>query len=752
MFNIIRKEIDWCGKKLSLETGKLARQADGAVVATIGETSVLCTVVASKKPLENVDFFPLTVIYRELTAAAGKIPGGFFKREGRPSEYEVLTSRLIDRPIRPLFPSGFSHEVQIICTLISYDGETDTDVLAMIGASAALTIAGLPFMGPIAGVRVGIEGDEFVANTFTKTQDRRQLDLLIAGTKDSILMVESEANEITEQKMLDALEFGHKAIQSVLEMIHDLDKAVKKPKWEFAARALDKKLLELVASKVEKGLIDAYSEKEKAKRYGKLAIVQQEFMSDIDIEAYSEFEYSLAFKAVQEKLVRDAILKGKRIDGRDHKTIRPIATEVAILPRAHGSALFTRGETQALVTTTLGSGDDEQMIDSLDGVFKEGFMLHYNFPPYSVGEASPMRAPGRREIGHGKLAWRAIRPMLPTKEDFSYTIRTVSEITSCNGSSSMATVCGASLSLMDAGVPLKSSVAGIAMGLIMEGKKFVILSDILGDEDHLGDMDFKVAGTKNGITALQMDIKIEGVNFEIMKSALAQALEGRLHILEEMNKSLSEAKTELSRYAPIITKITINKNKIGAVIGTGGKNIKEICEKTGAKVDISDDGVVSVAACGAEACEMAIAMINGLVFEPEVGKEYDGKVTKILDFGAVIAIAPGKEGLLHISEIQDERLENIRSVLNEDDSVKVRVLEVDERKGRIRLSMKGGDSTVASEGEDHKKRSHNKNDRHSGKNTSKKPYRGEKQPDEPKETKSNSEGDKPVSKKKYFNF
>jgi polyribonucleotide nucleotidyltransferase len=750
MFNIIRKEIDWCGKKLSLETGKLARQADGAVVATVGETSVLCTVVASKKPLENVDFFPLTVIYRELTGAAGKIPGGFFKREGRPSEYEVLTSRLIDRPIRPLFPNGFSHEVQIICTLLSYDGETDTDVLSMIGASAALTISGLPFMGPIAGVRVGIEGDNFVANTFTKTRERLELDLMVAATKDSIIMVESEANEITEQKMLEALEFGYQTIQPVIELIHSLDKAVNKPKLEFIPRNLDKKLLELVSSKIKTSLVDAYSEKEKAKRYEKIAIISNEFMSGIDLEQYSEFEYSLAFKTVQEKLVRDAILKGKRIDARDHKSIRPIATEVSVLPRAHGSALFTRGETQALVTTTLGSADDEQMVDSLDGMFKENFMLHYNFPPYSVGEAYPMRAPGRREVGHGKLAWRALRPVLPTKDEFSYTIRTVSEITSCNGSSSMATVCGASLSLMDAGVPLKSAVAGIAMGLIMEENKFVILSDILGDEDHLGDMDFKVAGTKNGITALQMDIKIEGVNFEIMKSALAQALEGRLHILEEMDKSISEAKKELSKYAPTITRITINKNKIGAVIGQGGKNIKEICEKTGAKVDISDDGVVSIAACGAEASEMAISMINGLVFEPEIGKEYEGKVTKILDFGAVVAIAPGKEGLLHISEIQDERLENIRDVLNEGDSAKVRVLEVDERKGRIRLSMKSSSPIVPEDG-DNKKKSH-RDDRASAKSPSRKPQREKFSEHKEPENKASPEEEKPVSKKKYFNF
>jgi len=755
MFKIIRKEIEWCGRNFSLETGKLARQADGAVVVSAGDTSILCTVVADKKPLQGVDFLPLTVVYRELTAAAGKIPGGFFKREGRPSEYEVLTSRLIDRPIRPLFPNGFTHNMQVICTLLSYDGETDTDILAMIGASAALTISGIPFMGPIAGIRVGLEDGEFVANTFRPKQNKQDLDLVIAGTKDSILMVESEANELDEDKMLGALEFGHKNIQPILNLIHELDKAVSKPKWEFEERVIDKKLLEYVRSKAEKGLVDAYSEKEKSKRYAKLAEVNAAFMAEIDVEEYSEFDCTIAFKAVQEELVRNQILKqGKRIDGRDSKSIRPIETEVSILPRAHGSALFTRGETQALVTTTLGSGDDEQMIDSLNGVAKESFMLHYNFLPYSVGEAGALRAPGRREIGHGKLAWRAIRPMLPSRDDFSYTIRVVSEVTSCNGSSSMASVCGASLSLMDAGVPLKSPVAGIAMGLIMEGKKFVVLSDILGDEDHLGDMDLKVTGTNSGITALQMDIKISGLSFEIMKEALAQAKEGRLHILKEMNKSIASARSDLSQYAPTITKITVNKSKIGAIIGPGGKNIKEICEKTGAKVDIADDGTVSIAACGAESAEKAIAMINALVFEPEIGKEYEGKVTKMLDFGAVVAIDGGKEGLLHISEIQEERLENIHDVLKEGDLIKVRVIDMDDRKGKIKLSMKAYDPDKASQKRDkYPSRDSRDGKRDNRDRDNKKPasshHKSEEKPHKKEEVESPSE---PKIKKKYFNF
>jgi len=688
MFKVIKKEIEWCGKKISLETGKLARQADGGVLVSCGETLLLCTAVAGKA-LEGIDFMPLTVVYREMTAAAGKIPGGFFKREGRPSEFETLTSRLIDRPIRPLFPKGFSNEVQVICTLLSYDGENNADILAMIGASAALSISGIPFMGPIAGIRVGIVDGDFIVNP-NKDAASLTLDLVLAGTKDSILMVESEAHELSEERMLEALEFGHKHMQPVIKMINDFDKEVNKAKWAFEAKATDENLLTYVRAEVEKELVKAYAEKEKKVRNAMIAEIKVSLFAKVDFEKHSEFEVSSAFKAAQEKIVRENILKnGKRIDGRDNRSIRDIYTEVSILPRAHGSALFTRGETQALVTTTLGSGDDEQMVDSLNGMTKEKFMLHYNFLPYCVGEASPLRPAGRREIGHGKLAWRAIRPMLPSREDFPYTIRTVSEITACNGSSSMATVCGSSLAMMDAGVPLKSPVAGIAMGLIMDsGSKFVVLSDILGDEDHLGDMDFKVAGTASGITALQMDIKIDGVNLKIMKEALEQAKEGRLFILDKMNQSLAASRENISKYAPTITTITVNKSKIGAIIGPGGKNIKEICEKTGAKVDIDDTGTVSIAACDAASSAMAIEMINALVFEPELDKEYEGRVTKILDFGAVVSFMGGKEGLLHISEIREERVENIRDVLNEEDKVMIRIIEMDDRKGKIKLTMK----------------------------------------------------------------
>ncbi|MCH9753454.1 MAG: polyribonucleotide nucleotidyltransferase [Alphaproteobacteria bacterium] len=745
MYKVIKKEIEWCGKKISLETGRIGLHADGAVLVKSGETTLLCTAVASKKPLEGVDFLPLTVVYREMTAAAGKIPGGFFKREGRPSEYEVLTSRLIDRPVRPLFPKGFSHELQVICTLLSYDGETSSDILAMIGASAALTISGVPFLGPIAGIRVGMVEGEFVANPAVQDVKESDLDLVIAGTKDSILMVESEASELAEDKMLEALEFGHKQMQPIFNLISDLDKEVKNPKWNFEAKTLDNQIVEYVRSEVGKDLENAYTEKKKKIRGAKLSEIKEKLFEKTDFEKYSEFEISLALKSVQEDVVRQSILKkGKRIDGRDNKSIRDIVTEVSVLDRTHGSALFTRGETQALVTTTLGSVDDEQMIDSLDGMTKENFMLHYNFLPYCVGEVSMLRAPGRREVGHGKLAWRAIRPMLPTKEDFPYTIRTVSEITGCNGSSSMATVCGASLSMMDAGVPLKDQVAGIAMGLMMDaGDKFVVLSDILGDEDALGDMDFKVAGTKSGITALQMDIKIAGVTFKIMKEALAQAKEGRLHILKEMNKSLAESRKDISKHAPAITKITINKNKIGALIGPGGKNIKEICEKTGAKVDIDDSGTVFIAATNAESSEQAIEMVNAIVFEPEIGAEYDGVVTKMLDFGAVVSFMGGKEGLLHISEIQEERVENIHDVLKEKDTVKVRVIGMDERKGKIKLSTKPSSGNSNSGKSDSKPSTDHKKKNSDSKPSAKK--KNEKK-DKPKD---NSEG---VSKKKYFNF
>lgn len=760
MFKVIKKEIEWCGKKISLETGRLARHADGAVLVTSGDTSLLCTAVAGKS-IEGIDFMPLTVVYREMTAAAGKIPGGFFKREGRPSEFETLTSRLIDRPIRPLFPKGFGNEVQVICTLLSYDGQNNADILAMVGASAALAISGIPFMGPIAGIRIGIIDGEFVVNP-NKDAGDLTLDLVLAGTKDSILMVESEAYELSEDRMLEALEFGHKSMQPIITMINEFDKSVGKAKWEFEAKQTDVSLINYVMAESEKGLVKAYSEKEKKARNAMIAEIKVDLLSKVDFEKYSEFEVSSAFKLVQEKIVRDNILKhGKRIDGRDNKSIRNIDTDVSILPRTHGSALFTRGETQALVTTTLGSGDDEQMIDSLNGMFKEKFILHYNFLPYCVGEVSALRPAGRREIGHGKLAWRAIRPMLPSKEEFPYTIRTVSEITECNGSSSMATVCGSSLSMMDAGVPLKSAVAGIAMGLIMDsGNKFVVLSDILGDEDHLGDMDFKVAGTSSGITALQMDIKIDGVNLKIMKEALEQAKEGRLFILDKMKKSLSASRDAISQYAPTITKITVNKSKIGAIIGPGGKNIKEICEKTGAKVDIADDGTVSIAASDAEASQKAIDMINALVFEPELDKEYEGRVTKILDFGAVVSFMGGKEGLLHISEIKEERVENIRDVLNEDDLIKIRVIEMDDRKGKIKLTMKeSSKSKTGSSSSSSSSRPKFSNDKrkpssssHSSSNESHSASSKDKDSKPKTQEKKEDKKSEGVSKKKYFNF
>lgn len=767
MFKVIKKEIEWCGKKISLETGRLARHADGAVLVSCGDTSLLCTAVSGKS-IEGIDFMPLTVVYREMTAAAGKIPGGFFKREGRPSEFETLTSRLIDRPIRPLFPTGFSNEVQVICTLLSYDGQNNADILAMVGASAALAISGIPFMGPIAGIRIGIIDGEFVVNP-NKDAGDLTLDLVLAGTKDSILMVESEAHELSEERMLEALEFGHKNMQPIIALINEFDKSVGKAKWEFEAKQTDESLTKYVTAESEKGLAKAYAVKEKKARNAMIAEIKADLLSKADFEKYSELAVSSAFKALQEKIVRDNILKhGIRIDGRDNRSIRNIDTDVSILPRTHGSALFTRGETQALVTTTLGSGDDEQMIDSLNGMFKEKFMLHYNFLPYCVGEVSALRPAGRREIGHGKLAWRAIRPMLPSKEEFPYTIRTVSEITECNGSSSMATVCGSSLSMMDAGVPLKSAVAGIAMGLIMDsGNKFVVLSDILGDEDHLGDMDFKVAGTSSGITALQMDIKIDGVNLTIMKEALEQAKEGRLFILDKMNKSLSASREAISQYAPTITKITVNKSKIGAIIGPGGKNIKEICEKTGAKVDIADDGTVSIAASDAAASQKAIDMINALVFEPELDKEYEGRVTKILDFGAVVSFMGGKEGLLHISEIREERVENIRDVLNEDDLIKIRVIEMDDRKGKLKLTMKesskpktGSSSSSSSSSRpkfsnDKRKPSSSSNNSSSSSNSSSTneshsaSSKDSKPKTQEKREEKKSEG---VSKKKYFNF
>jgi polyribonucleotide nucleotidyltransferase len=704
MFNIIRKEIEWAGKKLTLETGKIARQADGAVIATYGETSVLCTVVAQKTPDSNRDFFPLTVHYKEMSFAAGKIPGGFFKREGKPSEKEVLTSRLIDRPIRPLFPTNFFNEVQIICTVLSYDGINDSDIVALIGASAALSISGVPFGGPIAASRVALIDDQFVINPAIKDLALSSLDLVVAGTKDSVLMVESEASELSEEKMLEAVVFGHNAMQPIIQIINELSQEVNKPLIPVIHENDSTKLDAVVAVLIENELREALKEPQKQLRAEKIQKIKSNLKENQKIkinlgtegtphEEFLEAEIVSAFNKLKEQIVRNNILeKGIRIDGRDPKTIRPIATEVEVLARTHGSSLFTRGETQAIVVTTLGSAQDEQIIDSLDGDSKLHFMLHYNFPPYSVGEHTPVRAPGRREIGHGKLAWRAIHPLLPTKDKFPYTIRCVSEITESNGSSSMATVCGASLALMDAGVPIKNPVAGIAMGLVKEGEKFVVLSDIMGDEDHLGDMDFKVAGTAQGITALQMDIKINGITPEIMQISLNQAKEGRLHILEKMSESLTQARNSVSKNAPTITSFTINKDKIREVIGSGGKVIREICEVSGAKIDIDDNGVISVSAVNAEASAKAIKMINDIVAEAEIGTIYDGKVVKLMEFGAFVNFLGSKDGLLHISEIKNERINDVSEVLKEGDNVKVKVIGLD--KGKVRLSMKCVDQTT----------------------------------------------------------
>ncbi len=689
MFKSVRKEIDWGGRKLVLETGKIARQADGAVLATYGDTVVLCTAVGARAPKPGVDFFPLTVNYQEKTFAAGKIPGGFFKREGRPTEKEVLTSRLIDRPIRPLFHSSYRNETQVICTTLSHDLENDPDVVAMIGASAALTISGIPFLGPIGAARVGYIDGRYVLNpTIDKLPDS-QLDLILAGTNEGVLMVESEAKELSEEVMLGAVNFGHEEYQHVINAIIELAEQCAKEPWPLteppaAATVVAGRVRELA----ESGLRGAYTEVVKQARQEKVGAVKTATLEALVQEEHAPELIAKAFKKLESEIVRGNILKtGTRIDGRDTKTVRPIVSEVGMLPRAHGSALFTRGETQALVVTTLGTGQDEQIIDALEGEFREAFMLHYNFPPYSVGEAGRMGSPGRREIGHGKLAWRAIRPLLPAKDAFPYTIRVVSEITESNGSSSMATVCGSSLSMMDAGVPLKAPVAGIAMGLIKEDDGFAVLSDILGDEDHLGDMDFKVAGTSDGITSLQMDIKITSITPEIMKIALGQARDGRLHILGEMSKALTQSREGVSQNAPRITVINIPKDKIREVIGSGGKVIREICEVTGAKIDIEDDGTIKVAAVDATASQAAIDWIRGIVAEPEVGVIYTGKVVKVMDFGAFVNFLGARDGLVHISELARERVKQTSDVVNVGDVVKVKVLGMDDR-GKVKLSMK----------------------------------------------------------------
>ncbi|HUL06746.1 MAG TPA: polyribonucleotide nucleotidyltransferase [Candidatus Acidoferrum sp.] len=695
MFSITRNEIDWGGRKLVLETGRVARQADGAVLCTYGDTIVLCTVVGERTPKPGINFFPLTVNYQEKSFAAGKIPGGFFKREGRPSEKEVLTSRLIDRPIRPLFHPSYRCETQVIATVLSHDLENDPDIVAMIGASAALTISGIPFLGPIGAARVGYVDGKYVLNPRLEESTNSALDLVVAGTVEGVLMVESEAKELSEEVMLGAVTFGHEAMRPVINAIIDLAEKCAKEPWALPETPPE---ISATAAKLreqfEAGLRDAYKETVKQERYGKIDAVRTKALEALASEAVPAEKVGGLFHDLESDIVRGNILKtGKRIDGRDGKSIRPITAQVGVLPRAHGSALFTRGETQALVVATLGTGEDEQIIDALEGEYRENFMLHYNFPPYSVGEVGRMGSPGRREIGHGKLAWRAIRPLLPPKEDFPYTIRVVSEITESNGSSSMATVCGSSLSLMDAGVPLPRAVAGIAMGLIKEDEGFAVLSDILGDEDHLGDMDFKVAGTAQGVTSLQMDIKITSITAEIMKIALAQAKDGRLHILGEMSKAMPESREAVSQNAPRITVITIPKDKIREVIGSGGKVIREICEVTGAKIDIEDDGTIKVAAVDGKASQAAIDWIRGIVAEPEIGVVYSGKVVKVVDFGAFVNFLGSRDGLVHISELAPQRVKTVGDVVKVGDLVKVKVIGMDDR-GKVKLSMKAVDQAT----------------------------------------------------------
>jgi len=689
MFDITKKEIMWGGRKLTLETGRMARQAHGSVLATYGETVVLCTVVGAKSPKPGQDFFPLTVNYQEKTFAAGKIPGGFFKREGRPSEKETLVSRLIDRPIRPLFVEGFKNEVQVVATVLSHDLENDPDIVAMVGCSAALTISGLPFMGPIAGARVGFINGEYKLNPLHSELAKSDLDLVVAGTTEGVLMVESEAKELSEEQMLGAVMFGHREFQAVIQAIIEMAERCAKEPWPMPeASPLAAEVNAKIVAAVGDELRQAYSETVKQNRYEKIGKARDKAKALFADNAEALALAAEAFGLVEYDLVRNNILDtGKRIDGRDTKTVRPIVSQVGVLPRTHGSALFTRGETQALCVATLGTGEDEQIIDALDGEYREHFMLHYNFPPYSVGEAKRMGSPGRREIGHGKLAWRALRPLLPSKEKFPYTIRVVSEITESNGSSSMATVCGSSLALMDAGVPLTRPVAGIAMGLIKESKGFAVLSDILGDEDHLGDMDFKVAGTDKGVTSLQMDLKITSIDEPIMKQALAQARDGRLHILGEMAKGLTGAREEVSKNAPRITAFQIPKDKIREVIGTGGKVIREITEVTGAKIDIEDDGTIKVAAVDGDAAQKAIDWIKGIVAEPEVGVIYTGKVVKIMDFGAFVNFMGSKDGLVHISELAPNRVNQTSDVVKVGDVVKVKLLGFDDR-GKVKLSMK----------------------------------------------------------------
>ncbi len=687
MFEVFKKEIEWGGRTLTLETGKIARQADGAIMATLGETTVLCTAVAASSAKPGQDFFPLTVNYQEKTFAAGKIPGGFFKREGRPSEKETLTSRLIDRPIRPLFPAGFKCETQVITTVLSHDMENDPDIVAMIGASAALTISGIPFFGPIGAARVGMIDGEYVLNPSLSQMKDSNLDLVVAGTREGVLMVESEASELDENIMLGAVNFGHEAMQTVIDAIISLAEVAAKDPRPLPEEPAEADAINKAFKSFGKPLAEAYKIADKTSRQAAIAEIKAEAMAKLDEDTDSVLAMDL-FKKLEADTVRGAILKtSKRIDGRDLSTVRPIVAEVGVLPRTHGSALFTRGETQALAVATLGTGQDEQIIDALEGEYRQDFMLHYNFPPYSVGEAGRVGSPGRREVGHGKLAWRAVNPVRPPRDEFPYTVRVVSEVTESNGSSSMATVCGTSLAMMDAGVPLPRPVAGIAMGLIKEGDKFAVLSDILGDEDHLGDMDFKVAGTSEGITALQMDIKITSITPAIMEQALDQAKGGRLHILGEMNKALGHARDSLADTAPKITTMTIPVDKIRDIIGPGGKMIREICETTGAKIDIEDDGTVKIAASDTASGDAAYKRIHDIVAEPELNVIYDGKVVKTVDFGAFVNFMGARDGLVHISELQEGRTGKTTDVVQEGDMVKVKVIGSDDR-GKIKLSMK----------------------------------------------------------------
>ena len=687
MFKQFKEEIDFAGKKLTLETGKIARQADGAIIATCGETVVISTVVGAKKVNPETDYFPLQVNYQEKYYAAGKIPGGYFKREARPTESETLISRLIDRPIRPLFPDDFRNEVQVLPTVLSYDNENEPDILSIIASSAALAVSGLPFKGPIAASRVGFIDGKCVLNPSKKQLENSKLDLVVAGTKEAVLMVESEASGLTEKEMLDAVKFGHEGFVPVIKAIEKLAKKCSKESWKLEEKDYSK-VSKKITKELTKDLEKAFSEKDKKKRSELVNLASEKckllFEGD---ETLLEHEAMLQLKNLEKDIVRTKILKNKkRIDGRGLSDVRPIKCEVGILPRAHGSALFTRGETQALVTITLGTTEDEQRVESLEGLKRKRFMLHYNFPPFSVGETGRIGT-GRREVGHGKLAWRALNSSLPKKENFPYTLRVVSEITESNGSSSMATVCGASLALMDAAVPIAEPVAGIAMGLIKEKDKFSILSDILGDEDHLGDMDFKVAGTKDGITSLQMDIKITGITFEIMEQALTQAKEGRIHILNEMNKTIKSSRKEVSKHTPKIETIKVDKKDIAAVIGKGGATIREIVELSGAKVDVKDTGEVTIAAPDEESRKKAMEMVKNIIAKPEMGKIYKGKVVKIMEFGAFVNFLGKQDGLVHISQLATKRVEKVTDVVKEGDEVSVKVIGFD--RGKVKLSMKG---------------------------------------------------------------